>query len=65
MSTKLYLLVSGTVFLLVAILHGLRLVNHWPILVASWTMPYWVSYVGCPVSAGYCVWAGWLLARRD
>jgi 1,4-dihydroxy-2-naphthoate octaprenyltransferase len=61
MSQKLYLIVSGFIFLLVGILHLLRLVNHWPIVVGSTTIPYALSYAGCPISIGYSVWAAWLL----
>lgn len=61
MSQKLYLIVSGAVFLLVAVFHSLRLVHQWPIMVGPHAVPFALSYVGCPVSFGYAVWAAWLL----
>jgi len=61
MSQKLYLIVSGLVFLLVGVLHFLRLLYHWPIIVGPRTIPYALSFIGCPVSLGYSVWAAWLL----
>jgi hypothetical protein len=61
MSQKLYLIVSGLVFLLVGTFHLLRLFNHWPIVVGRWNIPHSLSYVGCPVAIGYAVWAAWLL----
>jgi len=61
MSRKLYLIISGTIFLLVGVFHLLRLVNHWPILVGTRTIPHSLSYVGFPVATGYAVWAYWLL----
>jgi hypothetical protein len=64
MSHKLYLLVSGAVFFLVAVFHLVRLAYHWPILVGTWTIPYVVSYMGFPVSSAYCVWACWLYIRQ-
>jgi hypothetical protein len=64
MSRKLYLIVSGAIFLLVAIFHFLRLAYEWPIVVGTWTIPFALSYVGFPASTAYCVWAIWLL-RRD
>jgi hypothetical protein len=64
MSQKLYLIISGAIFLLVGIFHLLRLVYHWPIVVGTTSMPYLLSYVGFPVSIGYCVWACWLLCRK-
>ncbi len=63
MSRRLYLILSGTIFLLVALLHLLRLVYHWPIVVGTWVPPYWVSYGGFPVASGFSLWAYWL-ARK-
>ncbi len=63
MANRLYLIVSGFVFLLVAVFHLFRLVHHWPIVVGTWMIPHWVSYIGFPASSGYCVWACWLIGR--
>jgi len=63
MSRKLYLILSGFIFLLVAVFHLLRLVEHWPIIVGTTAIPYALSYVGLPGSTAYCVWAVWLLVR--
>ena len=63
MSRKLYVILSGFVFLLVAVFHLFRLVYHWPIVVGTTTIPYALSYVGLPASTAYCAWAIWLLAR--
>ena len=65
MARKLYLILSGFVFFLVAILHLLRLIYHWPIVVGTTTVPYALSYVGFPGSTAYCVWAIWLLRRGE
>jgi hypothetical protein len=59
-SHKAYLILSGSIFFLVAMLHLFRLVFHWPIVVGPWTAPYWASYVGFPVASAYGVWAYWL-----
>lgn len=61
MSLKLYLIVSGAIFLLVGLFHFLRLFYHWPIVVGPHTVPFALSYVGLPVSTAYCLWASWLL----
>lgn len=61
MGLKLYLIVSGGIFLLVGVFHFLRLLYHWPILFGPYTVPFALSYVGCPVSTAYCLWATWLL----
>lgn len=64
MALKLYLIVSGVVFLLVAIFHLFRLIHGWPVCVGSYPVPFVLSFIGFPVSTGYVVWAGWLLLRR-
>ncbi len=58
---NLYLIVSGAIFLFVAVFHLLRLVCSWPIVIGGWTIPLWLSYIGLPVASAYCVWAYWLL----
>jgi len=60
---KLYLVISGTIFVLVALFHLFRLIYHWPIVVGGSTIPPLLSYIGFPVSTGYAVWAFWLLRR--
>jgi hypothetical protein len=61
MRQKLYLVVSGGIFPLVGFFHLFRLIYHWPIMVGPRTIPFALSYMGCPVSLAYSVWAGWLL----
>jgi len=61
MALKLYLIVSGAIFLLVGIFHLFRLLYAWPIAVGPYLVPLALSYVGCPVSTAYCLWAAWLL----
>jgi len=60
---KLYLIISGGIFLDVAIFHLLRLTYQWPIVVGSTTIPFLLSYVGFPVSTGFSLWAFWLLRK--
>jgi hypothetical protein len=61
MAHKIYLALSGAIFLLVGVFHLLRLAYGWPIVVGASTIPYGLSYVGAPFSLGYSVWAAWLL----
>jgi hypothetical protein len=61
---RLYLIVSGAVFLFVAAVHLFRLVHHWSVVVDARAIPMWLSYVGLPVSSAYCAWACWLLATE-
>jgi hypothetical protein len=59
-SNKLYLIISGSIFLLVVISLLLKLLYRWPIIVGTWTIPHALSYVGFPAAAGYAVWTYWL-----
>jgi len=61
MALKLYLVLSGAIFLLVAVFHLFRLVYGWSIVVGPHVVPFALSYVGFPASCAYCVWATWLL----
>ena len=37
--------VSGFIFLAVAVLHGLRVINEWEFSYDEWMVPMWVSWV--------------------
>ena len=60
---KLYLIVSGAVFLLVGLFHLFRLIHQWPIIVGGTPIPQVLSYFGFPVSTAYALWAFWLLRK--
>ncbi len=64
MALRLYLIVSGAIFLLVGVFHVFRLVYGWPIAVGPRVVPFALSYVGAPVSTAYSLWALWLLRAR-
>jgi len=64
LSLRLYLIVSGSVFFLVGVLHFFRLLNDWPMVVGTWTVPRVLSVVGFPVATAYAVWAVFLLGRK-
>ena len=44
--------IAAVIFLAVAIMHLLRLINHWEAIFNGWMVPMWVSVVGLIV-AGY------------
>ena len=58
-----YLLVSASIFAVVAVAHLLRLVNGWTILVDAWQVPMWVSWPGLVLPALLCAWALRLVCR--
>ena len=57
MNPKPYLVVSGLVFGVVALIHLLRVVGGWSFVVDGWSAPMWVSWVGLLVAGLLCGWA--------
>ena len=57
MNPRPYLVISGILFGLVAILHLLRLVNGWAVTVGPWSAPMWISWMGTLFAALLFVWA--------
>jgi hypothetical protein len=60
---KLYLAVSGAVFLLVGVFHLFRLIYQWPIVVGSMTIPFLLSYAGLPEAIFASLLAFWLVRK--
>ena len=52
-----YLVVTGTIFGLVALVHLLRVVNGWSFEIGPWSLPMAASWIGTLVPAILCVWA--------
>jgi hypothetical protein len=63
MNDRSYLVVSGTVFGFVAVLHVLRVINGWAVVVGPWSVPMGVSLFGTIFPAVLCVWAFWSASR--
>ena len=64
MSAKRYCILSGVLFGLIALAHLLRLVNQTPAQLGSWTVPFWLSWLGLIVPGFLCIWALRLGAKR-
>ncbi len=62
MNRPSYLLVSATIFLLICLLHVLRLLYGWSAVIGGWTVPMWVSWVAVVVSA-LLAYEGFRLAK--
>jgi hypothetical protein len=63
MSQKTFSLVAGSIFLLVAAMHVLRLVLRWEVVLNDWAVPMSVSAVAFPISA-YLAFEGLRMSRR-
>ena len=54
---RAYLRISGTLFGLIALGHLLRLLEHWPVDLAGYVVPLWVSWIGVILPGGLSIWA--------
>lgn len=61
---RAYLVVSGALFVGVAFVHLLRVVNGWPLLVGSWSVPMWASWGGLIFPGLFSAWAFRLVGKR-
>ena len=52
-------LVAGTVFLLIAILHLLRILLSWEAVIAGWKVPIWLSWLALALAGflSYCAFS--------
>ena len=57
MNSQNYFLISGTIFGCVALLHLLRLINHWDVILGSWSIPLGFSWFGLVVAGALSLWA--------
>ena len=64
MNRETFSLVAGLIFLLIALVHVLRLALGWQAIVAGRTLPMWVSWVAFLI-AGYLAYEGLRLSRRS
>ena len=64
MDQKAFLFVAGAIFALVALLHLLRIYMGWPLVIGSWTVPMWLSWVGLVVAGGLNYFGLRLAARN-
>ena len=64
MSKRNYLSVVSFIFLVIAVLHALRLLGSWEAVIGGTVIPIWVSWLAVIV-AGILSWQGFLLLRSS
>ena len=64
MTTKTYLIVTGIIFAIIAVLHLLRLIYQWPAVIGAFSMPMWLSCAALLVASFLFVWAFILLRKQ-
>ena len=62
MNRKTYMTVSATLFLIVAIMHLLRIIFGWSVEIGGLSIPFWVSWLGVLV-AGALAYFGFTQRR--
>lgn len=63
MNQKIYIAITSVVFLLIALLHALRLFFGWHAAIGGWTVPLWFSVLAL-VLAGYFAVSGFRLHNK-
>jgi len=64
MNDKLFHLIAGTVFALVALLQALRIYMGWSVVIDGWSAPMWVSWIAIVVAGGLSYFASTLKSHR-
>ena len=59
-----YLIISATVFAVVALAHVVRAFAQWSIVIGPMTVPVGLSWVGAAVAAALSAWAFSLRGRK-
>jgi len=52
-----YVVVSGAIFGLVALLQTVRALSQLPVHIGSFEVPVWASWIAAVLTGGLCVWA--------
>jgi hypothetical protein len=55
MDRKTFSMLAGIIFTLVALFHLVRIYMDWPVMIAEWSVPKWVSWVGLIVAGGLAI----------
>ena len=64
MSQRTFSLVVGLIFLVIAVIHVLRLAFKWEAVLNGWAVPMWVSALTLLIAA-YLAFEGLKLSRRS
>jgi hypothetical protein len=64
MNDKLFHLIAGTIFALVALLQALRIYMDWSVVIGGWSAPMWISWIAIVVAGGLSYFALTLKSHR-
>ncbi len=60
MDKKIYFSTTAAIFLIIAVLHILRILLGWEAVIGGWTVPFWLSWAAI-ILAGYLSLVGFKL----
>jgi len=63
MTQRIFSLVTAVLFFLIALLHAVRLLRGWQVIIEGAVVPMWISWIGLAVAA-YLAYQGFRLARK-
>ena len=63
MNEKKYFLWASVIFSFVTIVHGLRLLKSWDIVIGGWALPMWVSGLAVALAA-YMAYSAYRLGNK-
>lgn len=64
MQPKTFFRITGFIFLIITVLHALRLIYGWQIVIGTLTIPLWISWLAL-IIAGLLSYTGLRLSRRS
>jgi hypothetical protein len=56
MSKNSALIVAGSIFVIVAMLHLVRLILKFPVILGHWEVPMFMSVIGLLIAGALCLW---------
>lgn len=63
MKQKTYIFIASIIFLIIGILHLLRIILSWEIIWEGKIIPEWVSWIGILI-AGYFSYVGFIIYKK-
>ncbi len=56
MAQKTYNVITSIIFIIVGVMHLLRIVYGWSMVIGTWTAPLWVSWIGVIVALALVIY---------
>ena len=63
MNQKMFVVLAGVIFAIVALAHLLRIFMGWTIVIDNWTVPMWLSWIALVIAGGLSYFGLSLISR--